>query len=467
MGEYIIRYPYRFDEREKPYFDEFEAECRAINRRGSLNVAALIAGDTELGEQGFCGVVHASEDMVRYCNKKYDPENPIFNDEAYARAAGYDGLPAMAGFAACDENFMRPVPEGARDRLTVSGLNHSIDVLAPIYAGDTLYLVTDSREFFDLTPESGSEFRSIAIESRGSVYNQRGERVQSVIFRVTENLRTYADGRRPASFDAWDAPDWRRREDHYYTDADWEKMRDIWAHERVRGAQPLFWEDVAVGFRPPATLDGPVDDCIEPAEPWGMGVGGSRTLKREIMTPEIFAEMRRNPYDGIYRMPRRSYAFPEYPASAYDYKYDAELGRGETSFTASDDPMSPPPERFVFINFMGRDYALRHIQDWMGDRGRIKNISWGIMPSECMAHYGYRVPADPRAVRFLDAVEGMSRRCLHHGVERDAAIVRSVVTEKGVSGGEPWVKLVWWVETVTGDVYEEGGAVVALPPKIK
>lgn len=464
MSEFKLRFPGKFDEIEAPLFEAFEADCAAIRARGPVDVQALVNGTLPENTPGIGPVVPANEDMVKYVSLKYQPENPLYNDEEYAKKAGFDGIIAPQTYAAHDDTFMKPAPFDARDIMLVAGLNHSVTTHRPIYIGDTLYLVIDERHFTDRTPEKGSIYRSIAISTKGSIYNQKGELVNSVKFQVMENLKTYEDGKKPAEFAPWEGPAWGEREDHYYTDADWDFIRGVWAKEYMRGAETLYWEDVKLGDEPAWTIDGPIDDSVEPAAPWGMGVGGSRTLKREIMDTEIFKAMVRNPYDGIYRMEKRSMSYPEFPSYA-KAKYAVAQGGGTTSFMDDDDPASKPQDRFIFINFMGRDYALRHFTNWMGDAGQLRNIRWGIMPHESMEKYGYDLPLNPEAVRFLDVVPEMSGTCLHHGMERDIFLVKSKVYEKRVENGEHLVELAWWVETVSGEVYQEGQATVVLPSK--
>jgi len=126
---------------------------------------------------------------------------------------------------------------------SASDLNHNITNYRPVYPGDTLYLVTNSRHFRDLTPPEGSTYRSVAIQSEGSIYNQRGEKVSDVIFRVTEGERIYKEGKavkNPTFADTWEAPDWMKRPVHYYTDKDWEFIKDIWSKEKRQGATPLY-----------------------------------------------------------------------------------------------------------------------------------------------------------------------------------------------------------------------------------
>jgi hypothetical protein len=80
----------------------------------------------------------------------------------------------------------------------------------PIHQGDTLYLVANERTVIDITPPEGSVYRSIVIQTRGSAYNQRGEKVNDVVFRVTESVKQYKDGLAPANStfaDFWEAPE--------------------------------------------------------------------------------------------------------------------------------------------------------------------------------------------------------------------------------------------------------------------
>ena len=72
----------------------------------------------------------------------------------------------------------------------------------------------------------------------GSVYNQRGEKVNDTTWRVTESLKIYKDGKRPEKMgfaEMWEAPDWMARPAHVYTDADWDFIKDVWAKEARRG----------------------------------------------------------------------------------------------------------------------------------------------------------------------------------------------------------------------------------------
>jgi hypothetical protein len=60
--------------------------------------------------------------------------------------------------------------------------------------GHPLRMIVGSRTVTDLTPPEGSIFRSLAIRTEGSVYNQTGERVNDCVRRVAESVRGLQTG---------------------------------------------------------------------------------------------------------------------------------------------------------------------------------------------------------------------------------------------------------------------------------
>lgn len=52
-----------------------------------------------------------------------------------------------------------------------------------------------------------------------------------------------------------------------------------------------------------------------------------------------------------------------------------------------------------------------------------------------------------------------------HGLTGDLALVKSYVYDKYVRDGEFLAELVWWIETIEGDIWLTGGATVKLPSK--
>jgi len=464
-ADFEVLYPGVLTEREKEPVAKFLAANRALRERGPVDVEALVSGALPSDTPGIGPVLPVTEAMVRYNNQKYDPDNPLLNDAAYARSLGYQDILAMPCFGAHDDTFMAPYPPEARDTLLVSQLNHSVTNYRPVYPGDTLYLVIDGREVIDRTPTEGSAYRHLAIHSTGSVYNQRGEKVNDTVWRVMESVKIYREGRRPARMgfaETWEAPAWTSRPAHYYTDQDWEFIRDLWAKERRRGPVPLYWEEVQVGDEPTWTADGPILESLAPTAPYGMGAGGSRTLRREIMDPALFKTLVRDEKTGIYLTARREDYVPPVPDGVKPfYMIDPEGTHGAVD---TRDIHKQGDDRAVLINFLGRDLAIRHLNNWMGDYGWLHNIRWGIMPPPALAALGKVVPADPEAEYFLGKVPYMDgKQVLAHGLTGDLAIVKSYVYDKYVRDGEFMVDLAWWIETIDGDIWLAGGATVKLP----
>ncbi len=120
-------------------------------------------------------------------------------------------------------------------------------------------------------------------------------------------------------------------------------------------------------------------------------------------------------------------------------------------------------DRAALINFFGRDTAIHHINNWMGDEGVIKSIGWSIMPAKTHEAYGKPVPVNPYFKSYLAQLPSMADKCVNvHGLTKDIALVKSVVADKYVKNGEYLVKLIWWTEDIDDGIYNEGCAEVAL-----
>ncbi len=465
-ADFEVVYPGVYEGREAELVPAYFAANKAIEDRGEIDAKALAAGTLPAGTPGVGPKLEVTEAMVRYNNEKYDPDNPLLNDADYARAAGYENILAMPCYGAHDDTFMVPYPPEARDTLLVSQLNHSVTNYRPVYPGDTLYLVADKRWIYDRTPQEGSVYRHVTLASWGSVYNQRGEKVNDTTWRVTESEKIYKPGKRPEKMgfpEMWEAPDWMARPAHVYTDADWDFIKGVWAKEVRRGAEPLYWEDVNVGDQPTWTADGPIEESLAPTAPYGLGTGGSRTMRKEIMDPATFATMIRGE-DGIYRLPNKEDYVPAVPDGVKPFFMVDPNDDGTDAAVDTQDIHKAGAGRAALINFLGRDLAVRHINNWMGDKGWLYQIRWGIMPAEAHAALGKIVPKDPGCEYFLGKVPFMAgKHTLAHGLTSDLALVKSYVYDKFVRSGEFYVSLAWWIETIEGDIWLEGDATVKLP----
>ncbi len=482
--DFLVQYPGVYPEHGKALVEQYLAENRALEARGPIDVKALVEGRLPKDTPGVGPALVVTEAMVRYNNGKYDPENPLFNVAEHARKLGYGNILAYPAFGANDDIFMVPFPGDARDTLLVSQLNHSITSYAPIYPGDTLYLVANRRTVTDLTPQQGSIYRDLVIRTDGSIYNQRAEKVNDVVFRVMESVKVYRDDKRPPGkpdfAHIWEAPDWMSRPAHVYTDADWETIKQLWRAERHRGAEPLYWEDVKVGDRPAWTVDGPIEAGAMPSKPYGMGIGGSRTLKKEILDRKTFRRMVRDE-NGIWHLRDKADYIPAVPDGAAlgmqidpndkpkddadidtaDIHKDKDAGDVDTT-----DIHKKTDTRGILINFVGRDIAIRHINNWIGERGWLHNIRWGIMPAATHTAHGKPVPENPDVEHFLARVPFMQGKDVNaHPLTGDLFMVKSYVYDKYFRDGEGYAELAWWIETIDGYIVEAGGATVRLPSR--
>jgi acyl dehydratase len=508
-SKFMTLYPGVYTEKEKALVEKYFADNKAIDERGTIDLKALVRGTLPKDTPGLGPTLKMTETMVRYFSRLRDPENPLLNDAEYAKKAGFKDIIAYPTIAAHDDTFMIPYPVKARDTLLVADLIHSVTNYRPVYPGDTLYLVANSRHLTDLTPEAGSVYRSSALVNKGSVYNQRGEKVLDVIYTVEENTKIYNEGLAPAnpSFnDMWEefgrgtgrgigggsASGGRGGGGtYYYTDADWQIIKDIWSKEKHRGAEPLYWEDVKIGDQPTPTLEGPVDSAPQVAVPWGMGLGGNRTLKKDIMDPEIFKTLVRDETDGIYRPKNEDdYILPVPMEAQTGLKFgdmgavDAVLGSSQQGTPAAAAPGAPAGAAgggagasrrtgaVGMMNFSQRDYAIRHFSDWMGDKGWLYNIRWGGLFSADMAKRGNPHPVvNPHAKDFLEfdklPEEVKSAKVYPSpGGGSKFILVRSYVFDKYVRDGEFFVDLIWWQERIgSAGTGMMGCATVKLPSK--
>ena len=80
--KFVTFYPGIYTEREKPALREFLDTCQAIIRRGPVSPADIAAGKVTEDMPGVYTQLY-TEEIIRYNNAKYDPDNPIYNDEEY------------------------------------------------------------------------------------------------------------------------------------------------------------------------------------------------------------------------------------------------------------------------------------------------------------------------------------------------------------------------------------------------
>lgn len=460
MSKYKTVYPGVYTPEEQAVLDAYQAEKDALNSRGDINIDDLIHGRIPKGTPGVGRVDMIDQRKLQSNYLMPDPTNPLYFDKEYVKNSPYGDVIAFPLMVAHDGAFFDAMPYQLRDTLTISGLTHDFDILKPVYEGDTLYYITDEQTFTDITPKEGSEFRTFDITGKGRVYNQKGELVCRGRSRVKESLRLLKKGSNPKPMIAQDCPDWWSMAPvHYVTDAEWDMIRGYWRRETVRGAEPLYWEDVNVGDMPVPTVNGPFQQ-LRIGGPPPLPEGDMPDLDELPMHPGPMEEEDPEPVKTI----RQMMEDPELAKTLVRSKYDGAY------YPAGELP-NPDKKRSIIMNFHARDTAFRMITNWCGDHGWVSNIKWRIMrktpgydtpdfpdnPPSFLAD----VPAavDPQIENWYDDQQ--------HGLEYDFLITKGYVTKKYVKDGKHCVDLAWWISRLFGKVYEEGIATVELPSREK
>ena len=401
-----------YTEREAEAVPRYLAANKAIEERGPIDREALAAGALPADTPGFSATLPVTEAMVRYNNSKYDPDNPLLHDADYARSLGYKDILAMPCFGAHDDTFMVPYPPEARDTLLVSQLNHSVTNYAPVYPGDTLYLIADKRSVIDRSPVEGSVYRHVTLASSGSVYNQRGEKINDTTWRVTESEKIYKPGKRPEKMgfigDVGSARlDGAARPTSTPTPTGTSSRA---SGPRSTAAVPSrsTGKTSKSATSPPGPSTDPSTNRSPPPAPTAWGAGAAAPCARRSWTRRSSP-----PWSG--ERATASTACPTATPTSRRCPTESSPSSWSTRATdeldaAVDTPGHPQAgaDRAALINFLGRDLAIRHLNNWMGDRGWLYNIRWGIMPAEAHAALGKIVPKDPGAEYFLGKAPSMA-----------------------------------------------------------
>jgi acyl dehydratase len=298
-------YPGKYDAADTKVLADFKAELDKINNRGDINTSDLVAGklkDTPGVGGGGPGAGKVTYDsMIKMAKQCCLGDDPFFSDKEYAKKGQFGALTAVPLWISFEIMPAMPKSKGIGDYLVVNDLCHTMTYHKPIYEGDSITVVTDGQYFEDITPATGSYYRTFVMKGWGRAFNQKGELVAEGASMTNESYRRHKDPakRNKTGAHAWESPDWWIRKAHMYTDADYDTMKGYWKKELSRGATPLYWDDVKVGDEPTPTLTGPVVVEGELATELGQDV---LNTKKNILDPNIFSKMAKNK-QGIYELP--------------------------------------------------------------------------------------------------------------------------------------------------------------------
>ena len=463
--------PNVYDAEDTKILKEFQAELALTNNRGEININDLVSGKLE-GKPGIGkGTQITSENMKTYA-RRYGANNPLWTDSNYAKKTKWGAI-AMP-FAAAEPGYMPAMfkARGFADYMVVSAHNDTINYYKPVYEGDTVYKVLDKQYCIDITPSQGSYYRTFAMSGWARHFNQKGELIAEGANILKESFRRHKDPakRNPSKAHAWESPDWWSRSPHIYTDKDWEDIKTVWKNEKIRGSEPLYWDDVNIGDEPPARAVGPIRaeeeiDMIFDIPDW------STNTKQNMLDPKTLAKMVKNE-QGIYLLPEY---VKKKPASR------PFTGAGQDAPVVQTPEIANRDGRGLIQNAVASKWAAGMIMNWMGDTGWMHRIGWDIMeiPPGTSRSIDFEkdptvIPPIPMKLRpilfdkypYMDKVPYMRGcRAAWHAMEGDVVICRAYVTDKYKKENEYFVDLTFWCETIDRYLVEEGFVTVKLPKK--
>jgi len=200
-------------------------------------------------------VTTASYDSIRNFAWGLGDDNPLYCDEEYGEGTRWGGqiapnsMAQIIGAPLLGDPIADDIKRATKSvfrgvHVFVSG--GSLDWYRPIYPGDRLFAFKGEESLE--VKESEFAGRSVIQVSREVKFNQRAE-----VVAVQRVLRVLAERKTARERGKNDAIEPAR-----YTDEDIERIDAVYAAEQRRGAEPRFWEDVAVGDELPAMVKGPL-----------------------------------------------------------------------------------------------------------------------------------------------------------------------------------------------------------------
>lgn len=283
----------------------------------------------------------ATRDNIRHYAHGIGDDNPLWCDPAYAAKARYGTIVAPPSFLfACDRIISGYVGGLPGVHAMWSGADWTWHL--PLKRNDE---VTTEAHLKDLI-EHQTRFAGRAVQQIYHVkfYNQKSELVaeaDSWCFRTDRDFAREQGTKYEGLKDK--AP---RR----YTEAELEKVWQLYANEEVRGATPRYFEDVAIGEKLPTMAKGPmtVTGFIAFAQGWGgLYIRANKLAWKMIHRHKGLGIPNRF---GIPDCPERVHWEPEFALmvgapGAYDYG----------------------PERCSWLT--------HHLTNWMGDDGFLRRAT--------------------------------------------------------------------------------------------
>ena len=426
MSEFQIFYPGVYNDEDKRTLDEFR---KKLENGGD----AMMPMDP---------VETADPAKMKAYARTWDPYNPLFSDDSYAKNTKYGCTPAIPGeFEPASWFPMMPRTLGifgmdrAKVRIPGNAHDHEIEYFAPILPGDTLTTANEKQWFEDITDPNGSEVRAFRVIGQGDAYNQRGELVMRGTYRKVEVFKRYVDESKnvPLARSVRYMSDYRPA--HMYTPEDWEYIKSLWASEKIRGSDTLYWEDVSIGDEPVRTCDGPYTAINMIAQHYDSIIN---SIRDTLMHGDA-GRLERDELGMLYHDWAQHYCDRNHPGS-----------------------------RPVFYNHTARNHVIRMLTNWIGDDGMVSRIGWRLISEREKQDRCNMFPESydrPSVLLKVPYLKEAGKYLNVHGMVNDLVISRGYVYDKYIKDGRHYVELACWCENLEGDIMQECPATVILPSR--
>jgi acyl dehydratase len=379
--------------------------------RGVYSAAekAMLAGtnalfDTMVGFDDSRGRLVATEDAMITMARAADPWNLLWRKEDYARRTRWKDIIAhplfldrLSGGGIGD---MPASPECGHQHAVFIGEDWKF--FSPVHRGDVFQVFRRRPEIVDVTSEDGEGPRTFGLVEVNKDYVNQDER-------VAVQVRGYVE----RSF-LPEAPKSPEIPEYAYTMEEFRYLAKLIGQERVRGANPRYWEDVEVGDSTLPTVLGPtsmVDNVMS-----------------YVATPDFLMEMTPREWLSMGLEKGIAEEFIPDPTTGLFYQRGGLVGQhwSHRAAQAHGEPLA------VLFAKLPRLLMCRCVTNWMGDDGWLMAFRW---------RHVTRTPLG------------------------DALVARGEVTGKRAQGDVHLADLTIWIENLRGMISGVAQATVSLPSK--
>ena len=284
-------------------------------------------------------IEEANQDAIRHYAYGIGDDNPLWTDLEYARKTQFGGIIAPPSFLYATNRVISGYIGGLPGvHAMFAGTNWTWYL--PVRLGDRIQTEVYLKDLVEHQTRFAG--RSIQQIYRGDFFNQNGERIaecDSWVFRTErqtarERGHKYEEGKKGK----------------VYSDGEIKHVRQMYANEKVRGADPRYWEDVNAGDVLPPIMKGPM--TVTGFIAYILGWGGLYIRAHKF----AFKQYADHPGLGI----PNAYNIPDVPERVH---WEDDLATAVGAPGAYD----YGPERVSWMSHL--------MTNWVGDEGWLYNLN--------------------------------------------------------------------------------------------